>query len=139
MKKWLEQLKKLFFLKLRYAASGLVATSVDYTIYMVLVNRVFSPVVSNVISYSISAVVNFLLQKRFVFTLQRKASTAFVLSLMVSLGGLLLSTTIIYYLSQIEFFAARQYLTKLITTGIVFFYNFYLKRYVFEKRFLSVD
>jgi len=29
-----------------------------------------------------------------------------------------------------------QALTKLIATGIVFFYNFYLKRYVFERKFI---
>ena len=47
-----------------------------------------------------------------------------------------LSTGIIYGLSQIEFFNERQYITKLCATGFVFFYNFYLKRYVFEKKFI---
>jgi len=26
--------------------------------------------------------------------------------------------------------------TKLLTTGIIFFYNFYLKRFAFERRFV---
>lgn len=133
------KLRKLFLLKIKFAASGLVATSVDYGLYLLLVNRFFSPVESNVISYSCGMIINFVLQKRFVFSLKGSVSRAFILSMVVSLGGLLLSTAIIYSLSGIEFFAGRQYITKLCATGMVFFYNFYFKRYVFERRFFKVD
>lgn len=113
-----------------------VATAVDYLVYLVLEKYFFSPVVSNIISYSCGMVLNFLLQKRFVFTLEGSVSRTFMLSILVSLGGMALSTGIIYGLTQVPFFDDRQYLTKLCATGIVFFYNFYLKRYVFEKKFI---
>lgn len=132
-------LKKLFFLKVKFAITSLVATAVDYGLYLALVSSVFSPVPSNVISYSCGMVVNFFLQKQYVFDLRRKVYNAFLLATAVSLGGLVLSTTIIWTLNHWPFFQVHQYVTKLCATGLVFFYNFYLKRFVFEKRFLTVD
>lgn len=135
---WL-QAKALLLLKLRFALSGLVATLVDYGLYLLLVGRFLGPAAANVASYSCSMVLNFVLQRRFVFTLKRSVGRAFVLSMTVSLGGLLLSTLIVHSLSQLGFFAQRQYLTKLVATGTVFFYNFYLKRLVFERRLFDVE
>ena len=130
---------KLLKMKLRFAASGLVATSIDYGLYMLLVDRIFPPVLSNIISYSCSVVVNFILQKQFVFDLKGSVSKAFMGAMLVSAGGMLISTGIVYFLSAGSLFSLPQYLIKLIATGIVFFYNFYFKRYVFERRFFEVD
>lgn len=137
MKKLWDQFRKLFLLKAKFALSSLVATSVNIGIYMLLVNKVLPPVPSEIIAYSVAVVINFILQKRFVFDLRRKLSHAFWLSMLVSLGGLLLSTAIIYSLNLHPFFQQNQLITKLCAVGIVFFYNFYLKRYVFEKRFFE--
>ena len=131
-----EKLWKLFLLKARFAASGAVATTVDYVLYLVLVNGTFSPVTANVIAYSCGMVVNFLIQKRYVFNLKGSTGRAFMLSLLVSMGGLGLSTGIIYGLTRWPFFNEYQFITKLIATGMVFFYNFYFKRYVFERKFI---
>lgn len=131
------QLKRLFKMKLRFAMTGAVATSVDYFLYLWLVDwQGWPPVRANVLSYSCGMVLNFLMQKRFVFELKGSSMGAFGLSALVSLGGMALSTGIVYGLSQIVFFSENQYITKLIATGLVFFYNFYLKRYVFERKFI---
>lgn len=121
--------------KAKYAAAGAVATGVDYTVYLSLVHRVLPPVPSNIIAYSAGTIVNFILQKRFVFQLQGSVQRAFFFAVLVSVGGLLLSSAIIYGLSTQAFFYHHQAITKIIATGLVFFYNFYLKRYVFEGRF----
>lgn len=71
-----EKLKKLFFLKVKFAMTSSVATLVDYGLYLALVYSVLSPVLSNIVSASCGMIVNFFLQKRFVFNLQRKVSTA---------------------------------------------------------------
>jgi len=134
-----KQVQKLLALKVKFALSGLVATSVDYGLYLLLVERVFPPVLSNIISYSCAVVINFLMQKRFVFQLKGTAKRAFLLSMGVSGIGLLLSTALVYGLTQIAFLDQRQYLLKLIATGVIFFYNFYMKRYAFERRFFEVD
>lgn len=133
MKEKLAKVQGLFWQQAKFALSGLVATGLDYGLYLLLVYRFMPPAAANITSYTIAVIVNFLMQKRFVFTLQGSVRRAFVLSMVVSGGGLLLSTGIIYGLSQVPFFIARQYLAKLLTTGIVFFYNFFLKRWVFES------
>ncbi len=80
--------------------------------------------------------INFLLQKKYIFKLNRSIKSTFLLSFAVSIGGIFLSTTIIYLLTKITIFAATPMLAKIVATGIVFFYNFYLKRFVFEKKFI---
>ena len=128
-----------FLHQAKFASASLVATATDYVIYLLLVSSLLKPVPANVISYSIAMVINFLLQKKFVFLLQGSVFTTFILSFLVSIGGLLLSTVIVYGLTQNPFFWERQYVTKLIAIMIVFFYNFYLKRLVFEKCFFKLN
>ena len=127
---------QLIKMKSKFALSSLFATIVDNVLYNVLVANVFPPITSNIISYSTGMLINFGLQKKFIFDLRRKLSTAFLISVMVSMGGLTLSTFFIYLLNKLEFFASYQVITKIVVTGIVFFYNFYLKRFAFEKKFL---
>jgi len=127
---------ELLKLKLKFALSSSVATIVDNVLYNVLVSTVCSPEWSNVISYSTGAIINFIIQKNYVFDPKRRISTAFVMSMLVSLGGLGLSTYLIHLLTKMAFFSQYQFLAKLVVTGVVFFYNFFLKRYAFEKRFL---
>lgn len=113
-----------------------IATGVDYGLYLFFVYQFFNPVLSNIFSYSIAVGVNFTLQKWFIFEQKRKTTHAFLWSIAVSVGGLFLSTAIIYGLVQLSFFERYQFVTKLVATGIVFFYNFYFKRFAFEKRFI---
>ena len=136
MKDFLAKVGELIWMKAKFALTGSIATVVDMTLFFFLEKYVTTAVIANVISYSCGMVINFILQRRFIFDLQRKVSTAFIGSLIVSLGGLALSTLIIYILNQYSFFQELTILAKIIATGIVFFYNFYLKRYVFEKKFV---
>ena len=127
------KIRDLFRLKLRFAMTSAIATAFDYILYLILVDRFFAPPVAYTIAYSLSILLNFYLQKRFVFSLNRKLSAAFGLAILVSLGGMVLGLGILGGLNQWPFLRSRQYLAKLITTGIVFFYNFYFKRFAFEK------
>jgi putative flippase GtrA len=132
-----ETLAQLVKMKAKFAMSGAVATSVDFLLYLWLVDyQDWAPVPANIVSYSCAVVLNFMMQKRFVFQLQGSARRAFLLSVLVSVVGLSINTGIVYALTRFAFFMEYQALTKLIATGIVFFYNFYLKRFVFEKKFI---
>jgi putative flippase GtrA len=133
---WKPFLKNLLLLKFKFGLSGLVATSINYGLYLLLVHRVFPPVTANLIAYSTAVIVNFILQKRFVFESNGKVSTIFLRAMLVSVIGMGIDTGIIAALSSIEYFNNHQAITKLISTGIVFFYNFYFKRYAFEKKFI---
>ena len=76
--------------------------------------------VANFIAYFSGVIVNFILQKKFVFESNGKLSSIFLKAMLVSFFGYLLDTAIIYGLSQIPFFDEHQTVTKLISTGIVF-------------------
>lgn len=123
-------------MKTKFAASSGLATLVDMGLFALLAKITSIPVeVINIISSLVGMVFNFILQKKYIFQLNRKVRTAFILSLIVSLGGIFISTSIIYGLKTIDIFQTYPILAKIIATGIVFFYNFYLKRFSFEKKF----
>jgi putative flippase GtrA len=130
------QLKDLFLLKLKFAGSSSVATLVDYILYLSLVNRVLTPGYANLVSSGTGMLINFFLQKKYVFHLDRKVHVALLISLVTSLIGIGLSTLIVITLSKVEFFNEVQFLTKAIATGLVFFYNFFMKRFAFERKFV---
>ena len=123
-------------MKVKFAMSSSVATLVDYVLYQVLVRYLFSPVVSNLVSATVGMVINFFLQKKYIFELKRSVNITFIISLLVSVGGIGISTIIIHFLNKSEMLAGNQYIIKAIATGTVFFYNFYLKRFAFEKRII---
>ena len=142
----------LFKLKLKFAAVSLVATGFHFVFYSLFVLVIFpadgTPATSKEITIItaigafIGMLINFFMQKRFVFDLQRTVSSAFILALMVSLVGIAINTGIVAWLTKYSFFmqsGLHKLLPQLIATGTVFFYNFYLKRFIFEKRFFSVD
>lgn len=129
-------LPKLVRLKLKFATSSLLATIVDYLLYLYLVGSLFSPVISNVISAGTGMLINFLVQKTFVFELRRKLRTTFAISFITSLIGLSIGTGLIFLFNKLPLLHNNQYITKAIVIAIVFFYNFYMKRFAFEKRFV---
>ena len=137
MKNWtFKDLVGLLMLKAKFATTSLVATVVEYSLYTVFIWWGNALRLAQLLSYGVGMVVNFLLQKRFVFDLKRSVGQAFLGAMIVSLGGMTLNYFIFSWLVTIPFFGNYHYLAKIMATGVVFFYNFYLKRYVFEKRFL---
>lgn len=120
--------------KVKFAFTSVVATAFDYILYLILFYNFFSPEVSNIISYSCAVLLNFMLQKKYVFRIKGKIQTTFLFSMMFSLIGLVLSTILISALNKIDVLFHYQYLTKVIVTGVIFFYNYYTKRFAFEGR-----
>lgn len=120
--------------KIPFALTGLVATGVNFGVYLLLVDRVLPPGPATVIAYGSSVVLNFFLQRYFVFELRRSLHSAFVLSMLVSLGGMALDWLIVSGLHWYPLLGEREWAIKLAATGVVFFYNFYGKRRVFEGR-----
>lgn len=136
----IRKIPRLVRLQAKFALTSSVATAVDYGLYLLFVERLaWKPVPANIASFSIAVLVNFTLQRYFVFRLQRRLPYAFLGAMLVSAGGLLLSTGLVWSLSRVPFLEPRQYLVKGLATGVVFFYNFFFKRFAFEKRFLSAD
>ena len=83
-----QKITSLLMMKARFAMTGALATGLDYLVYLILVNRVFSPVISNLISYPCGVILNFALHRRFVFHMKGKPVRTFMFSILVSSGGL---------------------------------------------------
>ncbi|PPK87205.1 putative flippase GtrA [Neolewinella xylanilytica] len=134
MKRAAKQVWEFSWKKLPFALTGLVATGINYGLYLLLVDTYLPPLPATLIAYSSSVVLNFFLQRYFVFELRRSLRSAFALSMLVSLGGLLLDAAIVYGLHYFPLLGDREWLIKGAATGVVFFYNYYGKRRVFEGR-----
>ena len=126
----------LLKLKLQFGFASLLATGIDYTVFLVLVNINIQAVTAHYISASIGMLVNFIVQNKYVFLRERGLLNVFVLSMAVSIFGIVLGGFLMGWIQKFTFWNSHLYLAKLLVTGSVFFYNFYLKRYAFEKRFI---
>jgi putative flippase GtrA len=118
--------------KLPFALTGLIATGINYGLYLLLVHRYLPPLPATLIAYSSSVVLNFFMQRYFVFELRRSLRSAFALSMLVSVGGLLLDAGIVWGLHHFPLVGKQEWVIKGVATGVVFFYNYYGKRRVFE-------
>jgi putative flippase GtrA len=129
-------LKAFIVPKLKFAVTSSVATLVDYGIYLTLtLSFLVNESVSHAISYSIGMIINFLLQRKFIFESKRRTSTIFAMSVMFSLIGWVLSQGIFNLLIyMVPFFGKYDILAKVVTTGTIFLYNFYTKRFSFERK-----
>jgi putative flippase GtrA len=118
----------------KFLTSSVIATGVDYALFLLLDWLWFDPVVAHTISYPIAVLVNFYLQKRFIFELKRKAHHAFVISMLFSVLGWGLGVGMMWLLVKLPVLCDWPILAKIIVTGVLFFFNFYTKRYAFEGR-----
>lgn len=120
--------------KLRFGLTSTMATAIDHILFVFLVHIGLIPGLSNLLSQGSGIVVNFILQKEFIFKVKRKIWMAFMLSLGFSLLGLMLGSMIVHATTFIPVVSKVPYLGKIIGTGIIFFYNYFTKRFAFEKR-----
>jgi len=129
-------IKNFFIPKLKFAITSSIATAVDYGIYISLTTLLMtSESTSHAISYTIGMIINFFLQKRFIFYLNRKLYQAFFLSVAFSLIGWIISQGLFnLFISYTDFFSNHDIIAKIIVTFVIFFYNFYTKRFSFEKK-----
>lgn len=129
-------IKEFFIPKIKFAVTSSVATLLDYGIYMLLTMVVhFNETASHAISYTVGMVLNFILQKKFIFANNRKTGYTFTLSVMFSLIGWLISQALFNFLIlSVEFFKSYDLLAKVTVTATIFLYNFYTKRFSFEKK-----
>ncbi len=120
--------------KARFLVSSAVATGVDYGLFALLQQAALPPVWAHGISYPVAVMVNFHLQRRFIFDLRRRTRTAFLLSMAFSALGWGLGTATLFLLLRAPGLSTAPFLAKGLVTGLLFFFNFYTKRYAFERR-----
>ena len=113
---------------------GGIATIIDWLLYFILYNYVkLSPLLANIISYSIATLYSYIVSVKFVFNVNKENSKKknFIIFVTLSIIGLLLSEGLIYLMVNV--FTLHKMLSKIISTVIVMFFNFVSKKYFLEK------
>lgn len=131
-------LSRLIPLMGKFASASVLATLVDFVLFFILADNFFSKTNATTISRSVGMLINFLMQKKFVFQTNRNVWVVFLLTMLVSLGGLWLGRIIMDLIGDWaiwETYSWFKIFPKIIETALVFFYNFFMKRFAFEKRF----
>lgn len=118
---------------IKFLTTSVLATGVDFFLYTGLL-FIFSPVVAHFCSATTGMILNFVLQRKFVFNVKRGLKTSFLLSILFSIGGIFLGAVIIYLLTKLALFSAYPLFAKIVAIGVVFFYNYETKKIAFGDR-----
>jgi putative flippase GtrA len=94
-------LRDFLFPKVKFGLTSTIATAIDHIIYLILIKYLIESR-AHFISYSIGMIINFLLQKRFVFMLKRRIYITFIISVLFSIFGLVDGTYLIHNFSKIS-------------------------------------
>ena len=139
MKSNLSPLKKLFLLKAKYATASATATAVDYLLYFILLQFGVLKTWANFFSYPVGVVLNFVLQKKYIFSMTRGLRNTFVLAMLISAGGWAMNATLFGLFMKVPLLNTYHWFAKILVNALIFFYNFYGKRFAFENRFFETD
>lgn len=117
------------FLKafLKFALIGIVSTSVQYIILIIIVN--FSDMTAfyaSAVGYVSSSLLNYVMNRRITFDSQRSHAAALPRFLVVSVIGLALNTVVVWCMTVV---ANQHYLVaQLLATALVLLWNFQINR-----------
>lgn len=114
--------------------SSAIATAIDILLFTLVFTQFLPVLESELISGFIGMVINFILQKKYVFDLQRNQIVAFMLSIALSFLALFLGGLLIDFLVGFELLAAYLIIPKLMVMAAKFFFNYFTKRWIFEKK-----
>jgi putative flippase GtrA len=106
-----------------FAAVGLLATAIQYVILMIGVEFFGqSPTLSSGVGFTVSAVVNYLLNYRFTFRSSGAHTSTVLRFILVSSVGLLLNVVAMHLLTAV--WHVQYVLAQVIATGFVFTWTF---------------
>ena len=137
---------------LKFGVVGAICFVIDFTLYTTL-NFLGCPyLISGIISFVVSVVVNYLLSMKFVFERREDISRRreFIVYVILSTIGLGLNELILYicvdiiyknwnFLQEIYNDRWSEIIAKVIATGIVMIYNFVSRKIFLEKKDEKVD
>lgn len=148
-----EHARNFFILFGKFAVTGAMASIVNFTVFNLLFYWGFSldeldptlpafkqkSVLADMIAYASGVLFNYVLHKRYIFEQKRSPSATFILYILVSAGGIAISAGLTWMFVKMPFFAHNPQVMKITTMGLVFIYNFFSKRFAFEKRIFSTE
>lgn len=126
---------KLLMQIIKFVFVGGTAFLIDYYLLLFLTNTMnIHYVVSNVISFCVSVIYNYILSAFWVFEMDKNKSKTqtFVVFIVLSVIGLLINTVVVFLLyDATKIFALS--ISKIIATAIVMVYNFVSRKIFLEK------
>lgn len=129
---FIEPTKNVLLQFFRYAFVGGVATVADWAVFYILTDPLnVHYLISGVAAFVAGLSVNFLLSKKFVFSIEKNkhsSSTEFAVYAVIGVIGLLITEIIMYVMNtklQIYFM-----IPKIIATAVVFVWNFAARKIV---------
>jgi putative flippase GtrA len=117
----------------KFAATSLLGTGLDFLSFTFIFRLILPLFWAEIGAALIGMIVNFFMQKKFVFQLNRKVQAAFILSIAVSFILMFAGAFALTSLVKIEPFTTFPLIAKVTVMGMKFVFNFFSKRWIFEK------
>ena len=127
------EVKNLSLSMSKFAATSLLGTGLDFLSFTFIFRLILPLFWAEIGAALIGMIVNFFMQKKFVFQLNRKVQAAFILSIAVSFLLMFAGAFALTSLVKLAPFAAYPLLAKITVMGLKFVFNFFSKRWIFEK------
>jgi len=131
-----EKLKGLLIQISKFGVVGIACTVFEYIIFAAMVYWLhIGEYVSQLVSFSISTVLNYVLSMKFVFVRDenRRKDADFIIFVVLSLIALGLSELILFlFIDVIEFNAPL--IVKLFATAVVMVFNFVTRKIIYERK-----
>jgi len=74
------------------------------------------------------------LQKIIVFEQLRRTKQVILIAIPFLIIGILLSSVFVYFITKVNFFMSHQPITKAIVIGMMFFLNYFTRKFSFEGK-----
>lgn len=124
--------KKLFLQIIKFGFVGGTAFLIDAGVLLLLSKLGINYLISNVISFTISVIYNYVLSMKFVFDVKNNNTTQnFLQFIILSIIGLGLNEFIMKIC--VDNISINLLFSKIIATGIVMIYNFISRKLLLEK------
>lgn len=128
----IEKLQTLIRSIIKFGLVSGLATICDFALFTFVLTKVLPVFWAELGAAFVGMIINFFMQKRFVFMLNRKAYQAFFLSITTSVLLMVLGAFAMKGLTEIAFFATHLVIAKILIMGSKFLVNYFTKRWVFE-------
>lgn len=124
---------KIYLCLFKYCLSSIIAFLVDNIIFAIAISLLNNIFVSIIISRIISVVVNFTMNKSFVFKNSDKDISIFIKYCLLALFNVVVTSTILKYI--VNKYSVNVIVFKILIETILYFTNFYIqKRYIFKNK-----
>lgn len=117
---------------LKFGIVGVLCTLIDFSILIFLTEVLnINYILSAIISFSISVLVNYFLSIKLVFDVNNTSSNKLLYFIILSICGLLINEFIMILFER--FLSLAYYFGKVIATGVVMVFNYITRKFLLER------